>query len=160
MRKLLTFYAKLFRRSFLKNKMHFLLNLAGLTLGISCFLLALLYVFYETSYDSYHVNRDRIGRIVSVLETGGSVTHTALSNDFLTPNLPKLYPEIETMVRYKAFDGKAAIRVENGVVAARAQGIAFGQAVLFRSGCFQGIQLFIGGRGQGKLSFGSEYDCT
>jgi putative ABC transport system permease protein len=110
MRKLLVFYAKLFRRSVLKHKLHFLLNFLGLTLGISCFLLALLYVFYETSYDSYHVNRDRIARIVTTVESGGSVTHTAYSNDFLTPNLPKLYPDIETMVRYKPFDGKAALR--------------------------------------------------
>jgi len=110
MRKLLVFYTKLFRRSFLKNKLHFLLNFLGLTLGISCFLLALLYVFYETSYDSYHVNRDRIARIVTTVESGGNVTHTAYSNDFLTPNLPKLYPDIETMVRYKHFNGKAALR--------------------------------------------------
>ncbi len=101
---------KVFIRNFLKNKSPILLNLLGLTLGITCFLLALLYVFYETSYDSYHFNRDRIARIVTTVESGGDVMHTAYSNDFLTPNLPKLYPDIETMVRYKPFNGKAALR--------------------------------------------------
>jgi putative ABC transport system permease protein len=107
---MIKFYFKIFIRNFRKNKSHVLLNLLGLTLGITCFLFALLYVFYETSYDSYHVNRDRIARIVTTVESGGNVTHTAYSNDFLTPNLPRLYPDIETMVRYKPFDGKAALR--------------------------------------------------
>jgi putative ABC transport system permease protein len=113
MNRLAGFYAKLFRRSFLKNKSHFLLNLAGLTLGISCFLFSLLYFIYETSYDNYHVNRDRIARIVTTVVSGGNVMHTALSNGFLAPNLPKLYPRIETMVRFKPFQGRAAIRTIN-----------------------------------------------
>ena len=102
---MIKFYFKIFIRNFLKNKSPILLNLLGLTLGITCFLLALLYDFYETSYDSYHVNRDRVARIVTTVESGGNVTHTAYSNAFLTPNLPRLYPEIEAMVRYKPFDG-------------------------------------------------------
>jgi putative ABC transport system permease protein len=110
MNKLAAFYAKLLRRSFLKNKSHFLLNLAGLTLGISCFLFSLLYFTYETSYDHYHVNKDRIARIVTTVVSGGSVMRTALSNGFLAPNLPKLYPRIETMVRFKPYPGSAAIR--------------------------------------------------
>jgi putative ABC transport system permease protein len=113
MNRLAGFYAKLFRRSFLKNKSHFLLNLAGLILGISCFLFSLLYFTYETSYDNYHVNRDRIARIVTTVVAGGNVMHTALSNGFLAPNLPKRYPRIETMVRFKPFSGRAAIRTLN-----------------------------------------------
>ncbi len=109
---MIKFYFKIFIRNFLKNKSPILLNLLGLTLGITCFLLALLYDFYETSYDSYHVNRDRIARIVTTVESGGNVTHTAYSNAFLTPNLPRLYPEIETMVRYMPFEGKAALRTD------------------------------------------------
>src|ERR1700728_881556 len=113
MTKLAAFYAKLLRRGFLKNKSHFVLNLAGLTLGISCFLFSLLYFTYETSYDHYHVNKDRIARIVTTVVSGGSVMHTALSNGFLAPNLPKLYPRIETMVRFKPFQGRVAIRMAN-----------------------------------------------
>jgi putative ABC transport system permease protein len=115
MGRLAVFYAKLLRRSFSKNKSHFLLNLAGLTLGISCFLFSLLYFTYETSYDHYHVNKDRIARIVTTVVSGGSVMQTALSNGFLAPNLPKLYPRIETMVRFKPFQGRVAIRTVDRV---------------------------------------------
>ena len=104
-------YANLVFRVFIKNKDHFLLNLLGLTLGITCFLFALLYVFYETSYDDYHINQDRIARIVTTTESGGNETHTALSNSFLAPMLPKSHPEIELIQRFKAFDGKAAIKI-------------------------------------------------
>jgi putative ABC transport system permease protein len=105
------YYAKFFWRNFVRNKTHYLLNLLGLTLGISCFLFALLYVFYETSYDQYQFNRDRIARVVTTEVSGGYETHTALSNGFLASVLSKAFPEIEMMVRFKAFDGKAAIKV-------------------------------------------------
>src|SRR5882757_10581110 len=87
------YYFKIFWRNFAKNKSHFLLNLLGLTLGITCFLFALLFVFYETNYDSYVLHKDRIARIVTTISSAGKETNTALSNGFLTPALPKQFPE-------------------------------------------------------------------
>jgi putative ABC transport system permease protein len=103
-------YFKIFWRNFVRNKSHFLLNLLGLTLGITCFLFALLFVFYETNYDSYVLHKDRIARIVTSINSSGNETHTALSNGFLTNSLPGQFPEISRMVRFNRPEGRSAIR--------------------------------------------------
>jgi putative ABC transport system permease protein len=84
---MIKYYFKIFRRNFTWNKSHFLLNLLGLTLGIICLLFALLFVFYETNYDSYVLHKDRISRMVTTINSGGNVTNTALSISNLTPTL-------------------------------------------------------------------------
>ena len=50
-------------RSALRHKQFTILNLLGLTLGIATCLAIGLYVYEETSYDTFHVNGDRIYRI-------------------------------------------------------------------------------------------------
>jgi putative ABC transport system permease protein len=107
-------YFKLFRRNLLKNKSSFLLNLAGLTLGIACWLFTLLFVFYEKSYDSYPVNKNRICRIVADVHSGGNETRVAYAFGFLSQQMPKRFPEIEKMARFNKFDGRAGVRRAGG----------------------------------------------
>ncbi len=66
-------YMKIAFRNILKFKSYSLINIAGLALGMACFILIILYVQYEMSYDSYHNNSDRIFRLVREVEyMGGS----------------------------------------------------------------------------------------
>src|SRR5579864_7746544 len=122
MKSLLKHYLRVFWRNFLKNKADILLNLLGLTTGIACFLFCMLYVFYETSYDSYHVNRDRIGRVVMTMMTNGTEKHWATSHSFLAVQLPKRFPEIDAVVRFVPFSGRGAIKRPD-----RVQGITLGK---------------------------------
>jgi len=110
---MIKFYTKIFWRNFLKNKSSVLLNLLGLTLGITCFLFALLFFIYETGYDNFQINKDRIARIVTTTLSGDNETRTALSNSFLAITLPKKFPEISSVVRFKRFDGRAEIRLKD-----------------------------------------------
>jgi putative ABC transport system permease protein len=105
-----TYYFKTFRGSLLKNKASFLLNFLGLTLGISCFLFTLLFVFYERSFDGYHTRRDRICRLVSDIHSGGNESKEALAFGFLSNQLTKQFPEIGKIVRFDPFTGHAGIR--------------------------------------------------
>ncbi|MDF9797465.1 putative ABC transport system permease protein [Catalinimonas alkaloidigena] len=50
-------------RNLLKHKAYALINLLGLTLGISCSLLVLLYIFDELSYDKHFPDADQIYRL-------------------------------------------------------------------------------------------------
>jgi putative ABC transport system permease protein len=106
-------FIKIFIRNFLKAKATVLLNLLSLILGITCFLFALLFFTYETGYDNFHVNKDRIARVVTTTLSGDNETQTALSNSFLALTLPKQFPEIAGMVRFKRFEGRAAISVKD-----------------------------------------------
>src|SRR5882757_5807583 len=97
-------------RSILKHKSSFLLNLLGLTLGISCFLFTLSFVFYERSYDSHHSKRDRICRMATDVHSGEVETHVGLSLGQLCDQLPGVFPEIEQMVRFQEFSGRTGVR--------------------------------------------------
>lgn len=52
-------------RSFGRNKIFSLINIAGLAIGISASLVICLIVKYEFSYDKFHKDRDRIYRVVT-----------------------------------------------------------------------------------------------
>ena len=53
-------------RSLLRNKSYSLLNIAGLTLGITCSILLFLVIKYELSYDTFHSKGDNIYRATSI----------------------------------------------------------------------------------------------
>ncbi|WP_302868133.1 ABC transporter permease [Mucilaginibacter sp. L3T2-6] len=56
-------YIKTAWRSMMKNKFFSIVNIFGLSVGLTCCMLIALYLHYETSYDSYHKN---IGNLYQV----------------------------------------------------------------------------------------------
>nr|WKN36549.1 ABC transporter permease [Tunicatimonas sp. TK19036] len=56
-------YFKIAWRSMLKQKLYATVNISGLSVGLSCFLLIFLYVQHELSYDRFFSNADRIYRV-------------------------------------------------------------------------------------------------
>ena len=57
-------YIKIAWRNLLKNKGYSAINIGGLAIGLTCFLLIALFIKNELSYDSYHEKGDNIYRIV------------------------------------------------------------------------------------------------
>jgi len=64
-------------RSLIRNKLYTALNIAGLTFGISCFLLIGLYLFDELTFDQQHKNAGRIFRVVEHKTINGESTTIA-----------------------------------------------------------------------------------
>src|SRR5215510_12806422 len=58
-------------RSFGRNKIFTLINVAGLAIGISASLVIFLIVHYEFSYDKFHKDRERIYRVVTNMHFPG-----------------------------------------------------------------------------------------
>jgi len=54
---------KIMARSLRKNKVFSFLNIFALTLGLTCFLLIFFYTRYESTYDSFHKDYQRIYRV-------------------------------------------------------------------------------------------------
>ncbi|MFO8236605.1 MAG: ABC transporter permease [Bacteroidales bacterium] len=82
-------------RNFKKNKFHTFLNVAGLGVGLAAFILIMLFVQHERSYDRFHDNYKDLYRIVSDKfgdTYGGSPAQ-------LAPYLEGRVPEIERYVR-------------------------------------------------------------
>ena len=62
-------------RTILKDKTYSLINITGLTIGITCSLFLLMYILHEISYDRYHENAANIYRVVSdIKETDNAFT--------------------------------------------------------------------------------------
>ena len=62
-------YLKTALRNLLREKGSSLLNIAGLTLGITCSLLLFLLIRHLATFDNFHANRDRIYRVVTQMDS-------------------------------------------------------------------------------------------
>lgn len=71
-----------------------LINILGLTLGLSISLLILLFVINELTYDSYHKDGDQIYRINSKLKAMGQEMQIASTASPLGPYLVEHYPAV------------------------------------------------------------------
>ena len=75
-------YIKSAIRNMKRQKGYSLINLAGLAIGITCFVLISLYVRYELSFDRFHENDQNIYRVV-IVDT--SETYRGKSQVAITP---------------------------------------------------------------------------
>ncbi len=63
-------YVKIAYRNMKKQRVYSFINIAGLSIGMACCILILLYVKDELSYDQYHRNADSIYRVTTFEESG------------------------------------------------------------------------------------------
>ena len=87
-------------RNLWKNKTISIIKIAGLAIGLSAVLLIYLYVSFESSYDNYHKNGDRIYRVayhVNMPEFGK--WESAKTGDNLSSMLQNSFPGIESTTR-------------------------------------------------------------
>ncbi|MEX6686417.1 ABC transporter permease [Danxiaibacter flavus] len=63
-------YLKTAFRNLLRNKVHAIVNITGLIVGFSAFLLIFLVISYESSFDDFHSNKKNIYRVVRAGKTG------------------------------------------------------------------------------------------
>lgn len=58
-------YIKIAWRNFTKHSVYSFINLSGLTIGMTCFILIALFVQYEVSFDSHHEKANNIYRVLN-----------------------------------------------------------------------------------------------
>ncbi|HKG68508.1 MAG TPA: ABC transporter permease [Segetibacter sp.] len=99
-------------RNFKRVKGYSILNILGLTIGITFSLFLIFYIKDELSYDKYHKKADKIYRINSYAkEPDKDVMKWAITPFPLGPALKKDYPEVEEAVR---FVGNGKTMYKNG----------------------------------------------
>ncbi len=87
-------------RTILKEKSYSLLNITGLTIGITCSMFLLMYILHELSYDRYHVNARNIYRVVSNIKETDDAFTWAVAQIPLAEELRDNYPEVKNAVRF------------------------------------------------------------
>ncbi|HEV2148331.1 MAG TPA: ABC transporter permease [Longimicrobiaceae bacterium] len=96
---MLTSYLKIALRNLRQHRAYYAINLLGLTLGVASFLLILLFVYQELSYDRHHERADRIYRVASEAVTGGKVLRMATTPTPAAPRLQADFPEVQEAAR-------------------------------------------------------------
>jgi len=98
-------YFKIAIRNIRRNKMYSLINIAGLTLGITCSGLLFMLVIDELSFDNMHTNKDRIYRVVEIDDSKEATRYYGITAPPLGPAMSDEYPEVENATRLFQFGG-------------------------------------------------------
>ena len=95
-------YLVVLLRTLAREKLYATINIAGLALGIGCFLILGQFLRSELTFDRYQVKHDRIYRIVNEFTTNGTTDRFALTSRMLGPMLTADNPEIKAYVRFQS----------------------------------------------------------
>ncbi|MFN4253382.1 MAG: ABC transporter permease [Saprospiraceae bacterium] len=93
-----TFFRTVTRR-LTRNKLFSLINISGLAVGLTCFILIATYVVSELGYDGFHEKGDRIFRLTSQAGEDGQVSDFATTPTAAYPEFKRVFPEVESGVR-------------------------------------------------------------
>jgi putative ABC transport system permease protein len=123
-------YIKTTFRSLKRNKGFTIINVLGLALGLSTYLLIIFYIADELSYDRYNTKADRIVRVNTDIKYGGNAASYAISPPVLAATLMRDFPEVEKAVRFYHEKG-SGIRVKKGNEYIQEDKIAYADANIF-----------------------------
>lgn len=98
-------------RNLIRNKGYSIINISGLSIGMASFLLILLWVQAEVSYDKFHDNSDRIQLLYLDAILGSPMTAPVSVAD-AGPTMVELYPEVENMVRLEPGGASVSIKID------------------------------------------------
>ncbi len=92
-------------RNIIRSKFYSAINIIGLSTGILAAILITLYVKDELGYDKFNTKHERIFRIESRFNIGGSDDLIAVTSPAIGPTLAADYPYVEKFVRFAQFGG-------------------------------------------------------
>lgn len=94
-------YFKIAWRNLIKNKIFSFINIAGLTIGLTCCLLIALYIQHELSFDKFEKNGDRIARVIMQYNFSGS--NESNEGNYTSVRVaaifPKTFPEVQSAIK-------------------------------------------------------------
>lgn len=88
-------------RNLVRNKGYSIINIGGLTVGVTACLMITLYITHELSYDTHFRNADRIYRVNTEIMFNGSHYNMACTPPAAARILPVDFPEVETAMHFR-----------------------------------------------------------
>ncbi len=106
-------YLKIAYRFLLKNKAYSAINILGLSVGMSCFILLTLFVQKEYSYDEYHQDKDLIYQVYlgDTISSVGEFSPQTMAP--MGPLMEEAVPGIEAFARFGQM-GDKIMKLQNG----------------------------------------------
>ncbi len=120
-------------RSFSKNKVHTLINVFGLSLGLTATILAFIFVKDELTFDKFHSRADRMYRLNKIVqEVDGSTSLTAETSGLMGPTMADEFPEVDNIVRYSPWSSNVMLTYqEKNLIAPEDSKVAFVDSTFF-----------------------------
>jgi len=107
-------YLKIAMRALWRSKGHSFINISGLSLGISCCILIVLFIKDEWTFDRFHSKADRIFRAYAIEDYGENQRFFDTNTPFpMGPALKENFAEVEEMVRINPISTQ--IKVEDAL---------------------------------------------
>ena len=107
-------YLKVAFRQLGRQRLHNLINITGLAVGLAVTFLISLFVLQELSFEKFHAKADRIYLLPMTWKFGSTQVSIAGSTAAGGPDMQELFPEVETYVRM--FDNPMVFILDKGVV--------------------------------------------
>jgi len=108
-------YLKVAWRNLVRNKAHTFINIAGLSVGLACSLLILLWVQNELGVDAFHKNKDRLFAVYNKFYSDHKPIATYNTSGSLPADLKKNIPEIEYATGF-GFGGQHLFKSGNKIL--------------------------------------------
>src|ERR1700753_3153573 len=90
-------------RGMRKNKTAAVINIFGLTVGLSSCLLIALFIRHELFYDAFEVRGNRMARLIMEyrFDGGGELQRGNFTSTKVAPTFRRTFPEVESAVRMR-----------------------------------------------------------
>jgi len=103
-------FIRILLRGFVKRRVYTVINLLGLAIGLTSFILIMLYVRDELSFDRHYRNSDRIARVCMIYDFGGVGENSASMPFPVAYTLKSEYPDlVENVVRIFNFQSDRSL---------------------------------------------------
>jgi len=106
-------YLKIALRNLRRHKGYTFINIAGLTVGMACCALMLLFIRQELSYDRFHQKAERIYRMTMKINHDGNPHTGSVMAAPIGPALAEEYPEIRQAVRLQTPYNSTPVKYQN-----------------------------------------------
>lgn len=98
-------YFKIALRNMHRHKVYAIINISGLAVSIVCCLMIWMHIRFESSYDNYQRDADRVYRIGIDIDTPSFKRTFAPISYFMAPYLKENYSQVEAVTRIRRFGG-------------------------------------------------------
>ena len=87
--------------SLVKQMPYSFVNILGLTIGLASVIILIIWISYESGYDKFHKDAERIYRVGMNFKTPNKDLNSAEINAPAGPEFKKAFPAVENMVRFE-----------------------------------------------------------
>ncbi len=120
-------------RNFRKNKVHTVINVVGLGLGMMASILAIMFVMDENSFDQFHSRKDQLFRLNKIfVEEDGSSYMNAESSGMIGPTMVNEFPEVSKVVRFHPWYGETLLSRDEKNMVTNLADLAFADSTFFQ----------------------------